>query len=166
MIALEHDENFRDSAHRHIRFSHSLSFVSPSFLFTLMSLYALSSRKSACLHQSCLLHSCSRKYHKAAQPAMSQLAIHSKWSQHCVCFWKFSMVKLAVKAGMQRNLPMNVSTSRCHLALYMLGTSSTPRALVYLCTSQQYVSTQVTSAKANTSLSSPPHAQHGWIQPP
>lgn len=41
--------------------------------------------------------------------------------QHCVCFWNQSMVRFAVKAGMERKRSMKVSTSRCSRPLQAGG---------------------------------------------
>lgn len=46
-------------------------------------------------------------------------------AQHCVCLWKPSMVRLAVKAGMLLNFRTKVSTSRAaRPCVKALGTSS------------------------------------------
>lgn len=55
--------------------------------------------------------------------------------QHTVCFWKFSIVRFAVNAGIQLNFLTKVSTSRARRPLKGVGTSSIPRSVVNLKTS-------------------------------
>ena len=45
------------------------------------------------------------RHHKSASACFIHNPNRVAFSQHCVCFWKSSMVRLAVNAGMDLNLP-------------------------------------------------------------